>query len=515
MTRREWWNGPWLVPLAALATALPLVWPHIPPLADVPGHMAGFHVADALGRSAALRHYFSFHWQLLGNLGVDLAVVPLIPLVGVEMATKLVVMAIPVLTALGLLLIARQAHGRMPATALAALPLVYNYPFIFGFVNYSLASALALLGLWLWLRWPSDRRPVARALTFAVIAAAVWLSHAIGWVMLGAMCGAAELSIRRTAGAPWLRALAGTALSGFGLLAPVVLIALAPRSDHSSIAGWLAWHDLARGAIEQLRDRWAAWDVASLVLLFALLGAALVGAGRLRLVSPIVWSAVALVALFVLAPLQIDGSMFVNTRIAPYALALAIVSIDAGKLTASRRSVLALGAAVFCAARLVGNTLSFGLYDASYTRELVAIDHLPQGAAVLTLAEMPCRKWFDKWREPRLEHLAGMATVRRDAFVNVLWDIKGLHLMENRMEQAGWFRSDPSEFVSSVEHCPFYGTPRAALAAASLRAFTHVWMIGVPAATRPRDPRLVPIWSAGDSALYRIALPGAVAAGHG
>jgi hypothetical protein len=505
MTGREWWNSRWLLFAAVLATAIPLLWPTIPPFADVPGHMASYHVSVALAQSPALQRFFTFHWQLVGNLGVDLAVVPLAALVGVEMATKLVVIAIPVLTALALLLIARRVHGRLPATALAALPLVYNYPFVFGFVNYSLSAALALLGLALALYWPSDRRPVLRAAVFAAIAVVVWISHAIGWVMLGAMCGAAELQARRAAGQNWGRCLIGTALTYASLIAPIVLIVLGPHADKSSVSGWLAWHDLARGAIEQLRDRWAAWDVISLLALLALAGAALLGIGRLRLAPAALWPALALLALFLFAPLELNGSMFVNTRIAPYALALAIVAIDTRALAVPRQAALAGAAALFLVARLAGNTLSFAEYDASYTRELAALDHIPRGASVLTFTEMPCQKWFKKWRESRIEHLAGMATVRRDAFTNVLWDIKGLHVMENRMARAGWFRSDPSEFVSSVDHCPFYGTPRAAVAGAPLGAFTHLWLIDVPAAARPHDPRLVPIWSAGDSALYRIA----------
>lgn len=504
MAEREWWNTRWALALGALATAVPLILPRIPPLADLPGHMASYHVSTALDHSVVLQRFFDFHWQLIGNLGVDLAVVPLSALLGVELATKLVVIAIPVLTTLGLLLIAREAHGRTPASAFAALPLVYNRPFLFGFVNYSLSAALALLGLALWLHWPGERRPFVRAATFAAVAAVVWLSHAVGWVMLGAMCGAAEIATRRADGATWVHALVAAVIRCLGLLAPIVLIVLGPHADQSSVAGWLAWHDLARGAIEVLRDRWLLWDLTATALLLALVGGAIIRIRGLRLAPRASWPALALFALFLLTPLQLNGSMFVNTRIAPYALALAIVAIDASALSISRRSALAAAAALFCAVRLAGNLLSAELYDASFTRELAALDRVPSGARVLALAEMPCQKWYNKWGEPRLEHLAGMATVRRDAFVNVLWDIKGLHLLTNHMDKAGWFRSDPSEFVSSVDHCPFYGTPKSQLANAPLGVFTHLWMIGVPPANRPSSARLTPVWTNGDSILYRI-----------
>ena len=36
---RAWWEHPALVAAAVLACALPLLWPDVPPLVDLPGHM--------------------------------------------------------------------------------------------------------------------------------------------------------------------------------------------------------------------------------------------------------------------------------------------------------------------------------------------------------------------------------------------------------------------------------------------------------------------------------------------
>jgi hypothetical protein len=65
---------------------------------------------------------------------------------------KLIVITIPAMTVAGLLWIAREVHGRIPATALFALPLAYAFPFHFGFVNFALSMALALLAFGWWLR---------------------------------------------------------------------------------------------------------------------------------------------------------------------------------------------------------------------------------------------------------------------------------------------------------------------------------------------------------------------------
>jgi hypothetical protein len=510
--RSDWWQSRGLLPLATLAAAAPLVWPRIPPFADVPGHMASYHVSVALSHSAALQRFFTFHWQLVGNLGVDLLVVPLAPLIGVEAATKLIVLAIPALTALALLLLARQAHGRLPATALAAVPLAYNSPFLWGFVNYSLAAALALLGLAWWQRWPSDERPLTRAAAFALVAATVWLCHAIGWLMLVSMCGSLELHRRvaareGTGARPVVGALVGAAVACLGLALPFALMRLSQHADQGGMFGWFWLHQIFWAAVKLLRDRWPVWDVAATAVLALLVAAALFRLARLRLAPALAWPAVALAALFVCLPMSIDGSLYVNTRIVPYALALGVVAVDTSALSVSRQAQLALASALFCAARLLGNTASFVLYDQSYTRELGALDHLPRGATVLTLVEMGC-----DGAQPRLEHIAGMATVRRDAFVNVLWTIKGLQLLRDRMPQAAPFRDDPSEFVSSAR-CASHQPARAAFATAPLNAFSHVWLIGVPADERPRNPRLAPVWAAASSVLYRVT-PAKSAAGQ-
>src|SRR3546814_576470 len=129
--------------------ALPIL---VPPLVDLPGHMARYRVQLDYGDHPWLRDWYAFHWQLIGNLGVDLLVEPLGRLFGIELAVKLIVMTIPALTVSGLLWIAREVHGRVPATALFALPIAYSYPFHFGFANFALSMALALNAYAFWLR---------------------------------------------------------------------------------------------------------------------------------------------------------------------------------------------------------------------------------------------------------------------------------------------------------------------------------------------------------------------------
>ena len=149
---RPWWEGRPFVAAMILLAFVPLIYPVIPPLVDLGGHMGRYKVAVDLANSPILQQWFSFRWLPIGNLGVDLLVVPLSKLMGVELATKLIVMSIPPMTVAGMLWVAREVHNRLPPTAAFALPLAFGHPFMFGFINFALSMALALLAFGLWLR---------------------------------------------------------------------------------------------------------------------------------------------------------------------------------------------------------------------------------------------------------------------------------------------------------------------------------------------------------------------------
>jgi hypothetical protein len=190
--RREWWESPAVIAAVILLSAVPLLYPQIPPLVDLPGHMGRYRVQLDLDSSLWLGEFYGFEWAAIGNLGVDLLVVPLAPLIGLEPAVKLIVLSVPPLTVAGFLWVAREVHGRIPPTAFFAIPFAYGHPFLFGFVNYALAMALAFLAFALWLRLARLGRLRLRAALFVPISVVVFFTHTYGWGALGLMCFSAE-----------------------------------------------------------------------------------------------------------------------------------------------------------------------------------------------------------------------------------------------------------------------------------------------------------------------------------
>src|SRR6187402_2960457 len=110
----RWWELRWVLAGLVLIGLVPLLWPALPPLTDLPGHMGRWHIAMTIGQSPALARYYAYAWAPVGNLGMDILVPALAHMLPFELAAKIGVMLIPAVTMAGLLWIAREAHGRVP-----------------------------------------------------------------------------------------------------------------------------------------------------------------------------------------------------------------------------------------------------------------------------------------------------------------------------------------------------------------------------------------------------------------
>jgi hypothetical protein len=227
---RPWWEAPWFLALVVLATTIPLIYPPIPPLVDLLGHMGRYRVELDLAHSQWLQRYYDYHWAAIGNLGVDLLIIPLGKLLGLEPATKLIVLLIPPMTAAGFLWVAREVHGRVAPTAFFALPFIYGYPFLFGFVNFTLSVALAFLAFGLWLRLGRLEHTTLRSWLFAPISLVVFFCHTYGWGLLGLMCFSADAVRLHDRGRSWWRAGLEAALHTSVMALPL-LVMLIWRSE--------------------------------------------------------------------------------------------------------------------------------------------------------------------------------------------------------------------------------------------------------------------------------------------
>ncbi|HXH17302.1 MAG TPA: hypothetical protein VNJ10_14370 [Sphingomonas sp.] len=505
-TQVPWWERRWLLAAIVLACAIPLLWPALPPLSDLPGHMGRWHIAMALHDSPSLARYYDYAWAPIPNLGLDLLVPAVSQVLAFETATKVVVIAIPVLTAAGLLWTAYEAHGRVPPTAIFALPMVYAWPFQFGFVNFTLSQALAFCALALWLRWGRSGRLGLRAVVFVPVACLLWLAHSFGWGLFGLMAAAAELARLRGQARHWPMAIGAVIVRCLPLAVPLLFMinaALqAPAGDGARGLGADDWFDVAAKATwiaSILRDRWQVFDILSLIPFAAILYLA-ARSPKLHFAAVLGWQALACAAAFALLPRLMMGGAYVDMRMAPAALMLALIAIAPPVGHRWFAHGLALAGTAFLIVRLVGTSVSFVERAGEQQRELAAIAHIPRGAAVLALVRRPCG---GVWSDLRRDALPGMAIVRRDVFTNTQWALAGQQLLRVRHIQAAPYTADPSQLVRPAA-CAERGTNFAqAIGTFPRAAFTHVWTLGFRRGeAQARDLRL--IWTNGESSLYRV-----------
>ena len=104
----------WLA-LAAFS-ALPFLVAPLPIMPDLFTHIGRYHVMNNPG-DRWLSQYYAFDWHILGNLGFDLLMAGLGPLLGTERAAFLLAGLIPPLMVLGLMRLARALYGHVPAPA--------------------------------------------------------------------------------------------------------------------------------------------------------------------------------------------------------------------------------------------------------------------------------------------------------------------------------------------------------------------------------------------------------------
>ena len=170
------------------------------------------------------------------------------------------------------------------------------------------------------------------------------------------------------------------------------------------------------------------------------------------------------------------------------------------KTTGSAKA--AVGGVAFYLVKTAATTFTLASAANDQAAKLQALDHVPRGAAMVSLVGQDCRRL---WTLPRNTHLPAMGIVRRHAFSNDQWAIEGANLLRVIYRQAGRFMADPSEIVK-LPPCANrdHWTPTRSLAAIPRDAFDYVWLIDVPTYDPAAVRDMRPIWRGPGTLLYAV-----------
>jgi len=105
----------------------------------------------------------------------------------------------------------------------------------------------------------------------------------------------------------------------------------------------------------------------------------------------------------------------------------------------------------------------------------------------------------------RLDHLPGIAVVRREAFSTDQWSVAGALLLQVRYTLPAPFDRDPSQIVRFTE-CPVNRWRRLddSLRLFPRAAFDYLWLINPPAYDPGLTAGMEEVWRSGTSVLFRI-----------
>lgn len=432
-TRAAWWA---VVAASCVVLLVPLFLVDVPPLLDYPNHLARMYVLAFGAHDPFLSRMYAQRWTIIPNLAIDLILPPLLHVLPIYVAGRVMLAASLLLPLAGTLAYHRVAFGVRSYWPVAGALMAYNALFLFGFMNFLLSLGLALLAAAAWLRW-RDRHPVGVTLGGMMVTTAIFFMHLFGLVFLALLLGTEELAglwRDRASGRVLLPRLLRRALTGALLFAPPVALYFAAPLDHleSAMTFRPLWHKLY-GLTEPFLAYDGAVDVLTGIAVFAGLGLAW-HRRRLRVAPGLGLSLAVLSAVYLVCPFTMKGTGFIDARFP----VMGGLLLFAGLRPIGLPPRLRLAIAAVLAVAFLGRTISLGTVWYDHNRDLADLRQVmaavPQGARVLVVTVDPqdAPAYWDHVphgrRLPgffRLDlHLPALLTIERHAFFPTLFTVR-------------------------------------------------------------------------------------------
>ena len=388
-------NPVWLLVTAAAA---PIVGFRHPPIMDVPNHLARIWLETRQPLPALLGQAYIIDWsRASSNILVDRVGAPLLEMIGLEAFWVLVTALMVLGPALAAIFLARHLNGRHNPWQALALSTAWGQSTVSGFLNYTLAIALALGFCLLNLKLARFLDTKLRCLIGALEVLAIYLTHPFGVALFFAfefamligpdVGGVRQLTPRRI-------------LVAFGAYAVMLLPTLGYIALHRSSSPLELTPIDYRGVVSHLVSLvspFFAYDERVELALFAgLAGCCLVAVsrGRLTFHTGLLVCALMLGVLAMLIPDGIGHASLLTRRFPLMAaLLLCIAARRTDRPGAANTDWFALSCALAILAHSGWIFLVWQQREADY-RALVAVaKHIPPGSKVLVgVASVPAER---------------------------------------------------------------------------------------------------------------------------
>ena len=407
------------------------IWTHpLPPLSDYVNHLARMHVIATLATNPQLAHFYEIDWQVIPNLTMD-AIVPLLArFMNVYLAGQVFIVGMFALIISGCLALNRALIGRWSVFPLFAFPLVYNYVFLVGLMNYIFGIGIALWALAGWVALRERAWPARFALS-TVCVLALFFCHlsALGIYGIGVLSfEILRLWERRLE--PWPARIAEFVASGLPFLAAAPLLRASPTMQLVGATYW-EQHGKIDGLMYVISDY---SDIAAFALI-AVMVASIVWGIRHRVLHfhPLVLTLIVVGAAVYISLPRIMFDTYMTDQRVP--LGVAFMMFACGDLELRRRLVrraFMIVLILMITARLIEIDYNWSQLSDSTSEFRSSVRRIAPGSKVFVA--YADRALGEDVRDLGLVHAACIATIERNALVTTLFTVEGKQVLHVRPE---------------------------------------------------------------------------------
>ena len=407
------------------------IWTHpLPPLSDYVNHLARMHVIATLSKNPQLARFYELDWQVIPNLTMDLIVPLLARVMNVYLAGQVFIVGMFALIISGVLALNRALIGRWSVFPLFAIPLVYNYVFLVGLMNYIFGIGVALWALAGWVALRERAWPLRYALSTACVLA-LFFCHlsALGIYGVGVLSfELARLWERRLE--PWPARIAEFVAGGLPFLAAAPLLKASPTMQ---LFGATYWDQ--RGKFDGLMYVINSYSDIVAFMLLTVMVASIVWGVRHRILRfhPLVVMLILIGAAVYLTLPRVMFDTYMTDQRVP--LGVAFMMFACGDLELRRRLVRRASMVilvVLITARLIEVDYNWSQLSDSTSQFRSSVRRIAPGSKVFVA--YADRSLGEDVRDLGLVHAACIATIERSALVTTVFTVDGKQVLHVRPE---------------------------------------------------------------------------------
>ena len=484
------------------------IWTHpLPPLSDYVNNLSRMQVIATLAKNPKLAEFYEINWQVIPNLTMDLIVPTLARVMNIYVAGQVYIVAMFALIISGILMLNRTLVGRWSAMPLFAIPLLYNFVFLVGLMNYIFGVGIALWALAGWVALRERIWPFRMALSAACVVV-LFFCHlsALGIYGIGVL-SFELLRLWEQRDRAWPARVFDFVCGGLPFLAAAPLLAASPTMN---LASGIYWDQ--RGKIDGLMYIVADYSDIAAFAMISVMVAALVWAVRHRVLRfhPLVLVLIAVGIVIYLALPRVMFDTYMTDQRVP--LGVAFMLFACGDLELRRRLVrrgFMVILVLLIAGRLIEIDYNWTQLSDSTSQFRSSVKRIAQGSKVFV--SYADRSMGDDVRDLGLVHAACIATIERSALVTTVFTVPGKQILHVKPEYRDFADTQdgtpPSvaQLIVATEH-PVAGTPAFWL---NWTKFDYLYVLFTEDEAPNPDPSRLKLVADGDRfQLYKILKPG-------